>query len=182
MSLKIWKNSAKTKMNTGILCTQVASTYHMEPVKGTPQLQDVTSCRGEKDGSNSNLRKLQISIKPCSCLKCCGKANGVCEFKEYWQEKVIWVQEECNYPGNQTKQARQPTIKLTQLDKEKLKEKMGVEKVTNESLRTYLKAKGQKVSGQNKAELVLQVLALQQDRDDPVPLVLTTVVVEDKTG
>jgi hypothetical protein len=59
---------------------------------------------------------------------------------------------------------------------------MGVEKVTNESLRMYLKAKEQKASGQNKADLVAQVLALQQDRDDSVPLVLTTVVVDDKTG
>ena len=68
------------------------------------------------------------------------------------------------------------------MDEAKLKEKMGVEKVTNESLRTYLKAKGQKVSGQNKADPVARVLALQQDRDDPVPLVLTTVVIEDDTG
>ena len=59
---------------------------------------------------------------------------------------------------------------------------MGVKIVTNKSLRTYLKAKGQKVSGQNKADLVAQVLVLQQDRDDPVPLVLTTVVVDNDTG
>jgi hypothetical protein len=107
----------------------------------------------------------------------------MCEFTEYRQEKEIWVKEEPDEPGSQTKQqARQPTIKLTQVDEAKLKEKMGVEKVTNESLRTYLKAKGQKVSGQNKADLVARVLALQQDRDDPVPLVLTTVVIEDDTG
>ena len=108
----------------------------------------------------------------------------MCEFTEYRQEKDIWVKEEQqDEPGSQTKQqARQPTIKLTQVDEEKLKEKMGVEKVTNESLRMYLKAKGQKVSGQNKADLVLRALALQQDRDDPVPLVLTTVVVEDEAG
>ena len=104
----------------------------------------------------------------------------MCEFTEYRQEKEIWVKEEQDEPGNQTK--RHPTIKLTQEDEEKLKEKMGVQKVTSESLRTYLKAKGQKVSGQNKADLVARVLALQQDRDDPVPLVLTTVVIEDDTG
>ena len=80
----------------------------------------------------------------------------MCEFTEYRQEKEIWVKEEPDEPGSQTKQqARQPTIKLTQVVKEKLKEKMGVEKVTKESLWMYSKAKGQKVSGQNKAGLVL---------------------------
>ena len=59
---------------------------------------------------------------------------------------------------------------------------MGVKKATNESLQTYLKAKGQKALGQNKPDLVAQVLALQQDRDDPVPLVLTTVEIDDEAG
>ena len=101
---------------------------------------------------------------------------------EYWQEKIIWVEEECDNPGNQTKPTRQPTIHLTQEVEEQLKQKMGVtERVTNETLRTYLKAKGQRTSGL-KSELVARVLALQQGCDDPVPLALTcttTVVVED---
>ena len=42
----------------------------MEPVKGTQQLHAVSSCQGDRDGSNEKLRKLQIAIKPCSCLKC----------------------------------------------------------------------------------------------------------------
>jgi hypothetical protein len=56
---------------------------------------------------------------------------------------------------------------------------MGVEKVTIETLQTYLKAKGQRTSSV-KAELVAQVMGLQQGCDDPVPLTLTcTTVVEE---
>jgi hypothetical protein len=154
----------------------------MEPVKGTQQLHAVSSCQGDRDGSNEKLRKLRIAIKPCSCLKCRGKTNGVCEFVEYRQENIIWVEEECDDPSNQTKPTRQPTIHLTQEVEEQLKRKMCVtERVTNETLRTYLKAKGQRTSGL-KSELVAQVLALQQGCDDPVPLALTcttTVDVED---
>jgi hypothetical protein len=126
----------------------------MEPVEGTQQLHAVASCRGEKDDANLNLRKLRISIKPCACLKCQVKANGMCEYTEYRQEKVIWVEEECDDSGNRRKEARQPTIQLTQEVEEQLKEKMGeVQKVTNETLRMFLKAKGQKTSGL-KSELV----------------------------
>jgi hypothetical protein len=131
----------------------------MEPVKGTQQLHDVASCKGERDSSNMKLRKLRISAKPCSCLKC-RKGNGVCEFTEYRKEKVIWVQEDCDDPENMTKQTRRTTIKLTQEVEKQLREKIGVEKVTTESLRTYLKAKGQRTSGV-KAELVARVLELR---------------------
>jgi hypothetical protein len=58
---------------------------------------------------------------------------------------------------------------------------MGVQKVTTDMLWTYLKAKGQKISGL-KSELLTQVLALQQCCDDPVPLALTyTIVVDEDT-
>jgi hypothetical protein len=88
----------------------------MEPVKGTQQLYTVASGQGDSDGSNQKLRTLQISIKPCSCLKCQGKATNMCEFAEYCKEKGILVEEECDHedPGNQTKLARHPTIQLTQ--------------------------------------------------------------------
>jgi hypothetical protein len=153
----------------------------MESVKGTQQLHAVASCQGERDSSNEKLRKkLRISVKPCSCLKCRGKAPGMCEFAEYRKEKVIWVEEECDENrGNQTKQARHPTIQLTREVEELLKVKMGVQKVTTETLRTYLKAKGQKIAGL-KSELVTRVLALQQGCDDPVPLALTCTTVVDE--
>ncbi len=119
-----------------------------------------------------NLRQAMLS-----CLKC-RKGNGVCEFTEYRKEKVIWVQEDCDDPENTTKQTRQTTIKLTQEVEKQLREKMGVKKVTTKSLRTYLKAKGQRTSGV-KAELVARVMELQQGCDDPMPLALTcTTVVE----
>ena len=119
-----------------------------------------------------NLRQAMLS-----CLKC-RKGNGVCEFTEYRKEKVIWVQEDCDDPENTTKQTRQTTIKLTQEVEKQLREKMGVNKITTELLRTYLKAKGQRTSGV-KVELVTRVIELQQGCDDPMPLALTcTTVVE----
>ena len=106
----------------------------------------------------------------------------MCEFTEYRQEKVIWVEEECDEPGNQMKHTRQPTIQLTQEVEQQLKEKMGVvQKITNETLRMFLKAKGQRTNGL-KSELVARVLALEQGCDDPVPLALTCTTVVDEDG
>ena len=87
----------------------------------TKKLHYVESCTREMDVSDDNLQTLWIAIKSCACLKCQGKINGMCEYTEYWQEKEIWVKEELDEPGSQTKQqSRQPTIKLMQVDKEKL--------------------------------------------------------------
>ena len=56
-----------------------------------------------------------------------------------------------------------------------------VQKVTNETLQMFLKAKGQKTTGL-KSELVARVLALQQGCDDPVLLALTCTTVIDEDG